>query len=492
MNEILIYGDIGWENTARSIEDQLKEFNGEPVNVRINSGGGDVYEGVAILNALRGYAGEVTTVVESLAASAASFIAAGVGGRVVIRPNAELMIHKAWTVLMGNADDIERSKADLARQDVKIAKIYAERAGGELDDWLGCMSDETWYDADEAVAAGLVDAVEDAKKPSAALADAGTSKIFAQFKYRGRSSAPPPKIAGSRSASVPEPTNMPSDGQGGEAMSFLNKLAQSVGMTPEEVQNELSGFFNEKVTVSGEVDVTYPADNPIVPTEKITVEPVIGDAPAEGEDASGDPAPAQNAVGDGDGGAAAGLGLTFEIGDVPDGWTASVEAESGVVTVKAPSGAEIGETVEIPVTVNDTAVPLTLKVRGLSEDDEEATGDGEPPASAPANAVTVDRHTYNELVEGNREWAKVRAERAQNARHARVDGWIQEGRISASARDEAIKVIDRDEKLAEDIYGSRDTNTVPRREIGNVGSGESQSKVESLIAKANANRKNRK
>ena len=109
MNEILIYGDIGWENTARQVEDQLKEFNGEPVKVRINSGGGDVYEGIAILNALRGYSGEITVVVESLAASAASFIAVGAGSKVVIRPNAELMIHKAWTMLAGNADDIDRA-----------------------------------------------------------------------------------------------------------------------------------------------------------------------------------------------------------------------------------------------------------------------------------------------------------------------------------------------------------------------------------------------
>ena len=145
MNDLLIYGDIGWENTAKQVQEKLNEFDGGPVRVRINSGGGDVYEGIAILNTLRSYDGDVTVVVESLAASAASFIAVGVGGRVVIRPNAELMIHKAWTLLSGNADDIDKTRADLARQDMKLASIYVEKAGGELDDWLQAMSAETWY-----------------------------------------------------------------------------------------------------------------------------------------------------------------------------------------------------------------------------------------------------------------------------------------------------------------------------------------------------------
>ena len=372
-----------------------------------------------------------------------------------------------------------------------IAGVYADRAGGELDDWLARMSEETWYTAQEALDAGLVDEIEDAKAPADAPVEARSTKVFAQFKYSSRAAAPPPKHLGGRSASAPTSTNKPSDGQEGEnAMSFLNKLAQTTGMTPEEVKSELSGIFNEKVTVSGEVEVTYPADTPIVPTEKITVYPVIGDAPAEGEDPEADVAPAQNAVGDGS--AAAGLGLEFEIGDAPEGWTASVDAESGAVTIKAPSGAEVGSTVEIPVTVNGTAVPLTLKVRGLSEEDEDPAGAGEPSTEAPVNAVTVDKHTYNALVEGNRAYNKILEKQEVEQRHARVDQWINQGRIAASARDEAIKVIDRDENLAAEIYGSRPVNTIPRREMGNVGSGEPKSKVEALIAKANENRKNRK
>lgn len=249
MNDLLIYGDIGWENTAKQVQEQLNQFDNAPVRVRINSGGGDVYEGIAILNTLRSYDGDVTVVVESLAASAASFIAVGVGGRVVIRPNAELMIHKAWTLLSGNADDIDKTRADLARQDMKLASIYAEKAGGDLDDWLQAMSAETWYTAEEALEAGLVDAIEDAKQPVEAAA--GSSRVFAQFRYSSRSVAPPPTI-GCRSESAPEKTT-PSDGQEGDAMSIKN-LAQELGVEPDVLREKLSGFFNETVEVSGQVD----------------------------------------------------------------------------------------------------------------------------------------------------------------------------------------------------------------------------------------------
>ena len=106
LNEILMYGPIGpdfWEPenaiTAKSVMEQLSGMSGD-VTVRISSGGGDVYEGVDIMQALRNYDGEVTVIVESLAASAASFIAVGGADRVLMRGSSELMIHRAWTCLL--------------------------------------------------------------------------------------------------------------------------------------------------------------------------------------------------------------------------------------------------------------------------------------------------------------------------------------------------------------------------------------------------------
>lgn len=139
MNEVLIYGEIGWEVTASGVIDQLKNAAGEDVKVRISSGGGDVYEGIAIVNALRGYEGELTVVIESLAASAASFIAAGCGARVVARPNAEVMVHRAWTMQMGNSADLAKTIGDLDRQDAKLAAIYSDKTGGSAEEWLERM-----------------------------------------------------------------------------------------------------------------------------------------------------------------------------------------------------------------------------------------------------------------------------------------------------------------------------------------------------------------
>lgn len=498
MNELMIYGDIGWDNNAKDIESQLKDFGGDPIKVRINSGGGDVYEGVAILNSLRAYEGELTIVVESLAASAASFIAVGAGGKVVIRPNAELMIHKAWTMLAGNADDIDKAKADLARQDVKIAQVYAERAGGELDDWLGRMSAETWYSAQEAVDAGLVDEIEDAKAPAAAASNAAVgTKVFAQFRYGGRSAAPPPTL-GARSESAPHNSTT----KGDTRMGILNQLADELGKSPEEVQNALSGFFNETVTVSGEVEVNYPADTPIAPTERVTIEPVIGDTPVESETSeestvenSGATAGAQNAVAD-----AAALGLTFALGTVPEGWVVKVDETTGVVTVKAPSGVEVGETVELTVKVNDsTDVPVTLKIRSLSDDGEDTAGTQEEETLTPAAAsmsadvVTVPRAVWDEYVADRQRFAAQLEQEKRRELEKKIDGHIRDGRYSASHRGAALAAYEQDPVAAEKIWGSLPKNkAVPVKEIGHSTTDGVLAKADELLAKANANRQTKK
>ena len=468
MNDLLIYGDIGWENTAKQVQEKLNEFDGGPVRVRINSGGGDVYEGIAILNTLRAYSGDITVVIESLAASAASFIAVGTGGRVVIRPNAEVMIHKAWAMLSGNADDIDKMRADLARQDVKLAKIYADRAGGSPDDWLSVMAAETWYTADEALAAGLVDEIEDAKQP--AMASLGAMR--AQFKFANRAAAPPPPVTRSESGDA---TTTPSDGQKGDTVSILNQLAQELGKKPEDVKNALSGFFNETVEVSGQVDVTYPEETAVAPTERVTVEPTVANT---------------------DGEAGGSLGLAFAVSNTPDGWDITVDESAGTVTAKAPAGVEPGDTATATVVVNEsTEVPVAFKVRALADDDEQPTSteDVDTPASGEsANTVTLDRDTYNLLVTQAKQGAQAASDKAREARIAEVDNWISEGRVAAAQRDKVLSVMHENEALAREVYGSNPKNTVPMAEVGHVGAGMPKSKAEELLAKADSIRNNKK
>lgn len=489
MNEVKIYGDIGWDVRAAEIDEKLSSFNEEPVRIRINSGGGDVYEGIAILNSLRSYAGELTIIVESLAASAASFIAVGAGAEVIIRPNAEVMIHKAWTMLAGNADDVDKAKADLARQDVKIAKIYAERAGGELDDWLTRMSAETWYSAEEALDAGLVDRIEDAKSPAAQ--NAGTRRVFAQFRFANRAAAPPP-VTRSESG---DKTTTPSDGQKGDTVSVLNKLAQELGKKPEDVQAALSGFFNETVQVTGELEVTYPANTAVAPTERVSVEPVIGDAKSEeSEHESGNATP-QNSIDD------LAIGLTFAVGDAPEGWDVAVDESTGVLTVKAPSGAEPGENAEVTVRVNDsTDVVAGFTVRSLSDDDDEGeageesdVGEDAPSAPAgPSNTVSLDRDTYDLLVAQAKQGAQAAADKARAERAAEVDAWIKDGRIPASQRDKVLNIMHENPGLAREVYGANLKDTVPMGELGHVGGGMPKNKADEMLAKAESLRANNK
>lgn len=436
MNELYLYGEIGYTPgcTAEDVVQYLNRATGDVV-VHIASGGGDVYEGIGIMNALRAHDGEVTAVVESIAASAASFIAVGGADRVVMRPNAEMMIHRAWTMFTGNADDVEKHLANLQRQDEKLARIYQEKAGGELEAWLDAMAAETWFTAEEAVAAGLADAVEDTKQLAKAPAASLYAASMRRFKYAGRGEAPPPRL----SAAVDTDKK-------GDTMNVLETLANELGKTTAEVRNALSGFFNETVETRSEIEVTYP-DATIAPTERIVVEPVVAgaDTPVES------------------------LGLSFVIGAVADGFTAEVDA-AGVVTITAPAGVEVGQTAAFTVLVNDVEVPLQVVVKSLADDDDEADAAEETQEleHTTGESVTLDAETYAELrAAAQFGWKAMEADkRAQLV--AEVDTWIAEGRISAGLRTKAIDAIQRDAAAARDIYGSNPKNTIPRTAVGSA------------------------
>lgn len=443
LNEILLYGPIGpdfWEPenaiTAKSVMSQLSEISGD-VTVRISSGGGDVYEGVDIMQALKNHDGNVTVIVESLAASAASFIAVGGADRVLMRPSSEMMIHRAWSLVEGNADDARKALGDLERQDNKLAAIYAGKAGGELQDWLDAMSAETWYTAEEAVAAGLADGVitekSEAPAPSASLAKR-------RFKFANRAAAPPPPVTRSESGDV---STTPSDGQEGDAMSIKN-LAQELGVEPDVLREKLSGFFNEEVTVTATVDLTYPENNTVVPTGEVQVAP-NEDVPA---------------------------GVTFELSGTPDGWAGEVAEDTGVLKVTAPSNVEPDTEVQFTVAVNggsgepvELTVPVTVKAAANTE--EETTQETAPEPAAPAeDTVTLDAETYSELKAAAQHGWKAMEEQKEASLVAEVDGWIKEGRISAARRTKAIAAMKRDAEAARDIYGSNPAGTIPRAEIG--------------------------
>jgi ATP-dependent Clp endopeptidase proteolytic subunit ClpP len=187
--EIAIYDEIGYFGvTARDFLDELKALDVKQIDVRINSPGGDVWDGLAIYNSLRDHPATVTTYVDGLAASAASIIVQA-GNRRVAAKASELMIHEAWGLVVGNATDMRDAADRLDQASGMIAGVYADRAGGTVDGWREAMRAESWYTGAEAADAGLVDEV--AGGGGQAAQDSWDLSIYA---HAGRAQAPAPTI----------------------------------------------------------------------------------------------------------------------------------------------------------------------------------------------------------------------------------------------------------------------------------------------------------
>ena len=146
--------------TAADFMSELSEIKTACIVVHISSQGGNVFDGIAIYNALRTHSSPVTTKVDALAASIASVIAQAGDTRLMLT-GSQMMIHEAHGLALGNADDM-RDLADLLdKQTDNIAGIYAERSGGtgKKAHFLSLMKAETWMSPTEAVSEGLADEV---------------------------------------------------------------------------------------------------------------------------------------------------------------------------------------------------------------------------------------------------------------------------------------------------------------------------------------------
>lgn len=174
---VYLYGTIGddfWSpeeaNTAKNFAKELDDLGGKPVDIRIDSLGGDVYEGFAIASAIQRYQGETTAYIDGVAASAASYVAV-MADKVIMSSYAQIMIHDAWTYAAGNASELAETVQRLESLDETIAGIISARSGMELQDVKSAMDAETWYSADEAVGSGLADEVIETKQRMAASLD---------------------------------------------------------------------------------------------------------------------------------------------------------------------------------------------------------------------------------------------------------------------------------------------------------------------------------
>lgn len=188
--DIYLYDEIGfWGITAQDFVDRLNEVDSKKINLHINSPGGEIFDGLAIFNAIKQHPAEVTVYVDALAASAASFIAQA-GDKVIMARNATMMIHDGIGLAYGNEQDMLDTAALLSKLSDNIADIYAFRAGGTVEDWRALMREEVWYSSSEAVEAGLADERLDEDNKEA---EEETNKWdFSIFNYAGRDEAPSP------------------------------------------------------------------------------------------------------------------------------------------------------------------------------------------------------------------------------------------------------------------------------------------------------------
>lgn len=153
--------------TAKGVRDRLHALRGiDRLTVRINSPGGMVDDAVAIHTLLSEYDAAKTVKVDGVAASAASVIAM-IGQRIEMASGAMLMIHNPWTVAIGDGNAL-RKAADVAdKYRDSLVAIYGKRTGKSSEEITAAMAAETWYTADEAVAAGMADGVGSEEKVAA-------------------------------------------------------------------------------------------------------------------------------------------------------------------------------------------------------------------------------------------------------------------------------------------------------------------------------------
>jgi ATP-dependent protease ClpP protease subunit len=159
MNKIHIYDNIGFEGiTAKDVADELANLDGGAIEVHINSGGGSVSQGIAIYNQLKAYTGKVTVHVDGLAASIASVIAMA-ADELIMAEGSLMMIHSAWSMVAGNAEDLRKEAEVLDVHDKTIREIYGHRTERSDEVIEEMMVNETWMDGAEAILFGFADSL---------------------------------------------------------------------------------------------------------------------------------------------------------------------------------------------------------------------------------------------------------------------------------------------------------------------------------------------
>ncbi len=213
--EVLIYDYIGWGGvTAVDFAKELKALTAKTITVRLNTPGGDVFDGLAIYNSLKAHGAEIRVRVDGLAASIGSIIAMA-GTTITMGESAFLMIHNPWALVIGNAKDMREMADTLDKIGGSLAGVYAGRPGVTIEQAQAWMDADTWFNAEEAKAAGLADAVQGGSQE--------TAQAASRFDVSGYANVPEAYRAGTSAPVTPARAGANGDTKGSERTALMRR-----------------------------------------------------------------------------------------------------------------------------------------------------------------------------------------------------------------------------------------------------------------------------
>lgn len=173
-----VIGDDFFGITAKQVAAELKAAkNVKDITVRINSPGGSVFESYSIYALLKDHAATKTVKVDGLAASGASVIAMA-GDSIEMAKASMMMVHQAWTMAMGSADELRATADILDKMNGQLTSLYADRTGQPEETVSAMLAAETWMTAEEALANGFATSINSAADNMAAFIDPEKFKVY--------------------------------------------------------------------------------------------------------------------------------------------------------------------------------------------------------------------------------------------------------------------------------------------------------------------------
>ena len=165
---INIFGEIGFDVTAKEVFDLIQDEKGEEINVIISSGGGSAFEGLMIFDALKASGKKINTQIMGLGASAASVIFMA-GDSREMGEGSLLMVHNSWSMFMGNAKEVREQLGTLDAIDSRMTSIFMKATGLDEAKVIELLKDETFMASDEAVDLGFATGEVEAAKVAASI-----------------------------------------------------------------------------------------------------------------------------------------------------------------------------------------------------------------------------------------------------------------------------------------------------------------------------------